>query len=68
MVHQEAARAGELVRLPRDHADSQLFARQVRTRQLESLSCLVRVDVDRDRVLARRDRVYQEWLELPVVL
>jgi hypothetical protein len=46
VVHQEAAGAGELVRLLGDHPDGQLLARQVGPRQLEPLGLLGLVDVD----------------------
>src|SRR5450432_1711350 len=37
VVHQEAARAGELVGLPRQHPQGELFVGQIRARQLERL-------------------------------
>src|SRR5438105_2577919 len=47
VMYQEAARAGELVLLLRQHLDGQLLAGQVGARQLERLVQLGLVDVDR---------------------
>jgi hypothetical protein len=49
-VHQEAAAAGELVRLLREHLDRQLLAGQVRAGELEALRRVGLVDVDRGRL------------------
>src|SRR4051812_12113501 len=50
VVHEEAARAGELVALLGQHADRQLLARQVCARQLERLVEVSFVDVDAARL------------------
>src|SRR5690349_5522805 len=50
VVHQEAARAGELVALLGQHADRQLLAGQVRAGQLERLVEVRFVDVDAARL------------------
>src|SRR5512144_1478947 len=46
VVDEEAARARELVRLPREHPDAELLPRQVRTGELQRLGQLGLVDVD----------------------
>src|SRR3954471_15220773 len=45
VVHQEAARAGELVRLARQHAYGELLAGEIRPRKLERLGEVLLVDV-----------------------
>src|SRR3954447_4992601 len=50
VVHQEAAGAGELVALLRQHADGQLLAGQVCTGELECLREIGLVDVDAARL------------------
>ena len=47
VVHEETARARELVRLARDHPEREFLVRQVRPGQLQRLGHIVRVDVDR---------------------
>src|SRR5690606_41758881 len=51
VVHQEAARARELVGLTRDHTQRQLLVGQVGTGQLEGLGEIGLVDVDAARGL-----------------
>src|SRR5262249_2988998 len=46
VVHKEAARTSELVRLPRDHPERELLVRQVSTRKLKRFGNVVRVKVD----------------------
>src|SRR5437763_8883084 len=49
VMHQEATRAGELVRLPRDHPERKLLVGQVGAGELERLRDVIGVDVDRAR-------------------
>ena len=51
VVHKEAARAGELVRLPRYHPEREFLVGQVGTGKLKALRGVVRVKVDRGRRL-----------------
>src|ERR1700736_274395 len=51
VVYQEAARAGELVRLPRDHAEGKLLIGQIGARELQRLRHVIGVDVNRARRL-----------------
>src|SRR5690606_22072577 len=68
VVHQEAARAGELVRLPRDHPQRQLLVGQVRTGQLERLGEVGLVDVDRAGGLVGAPRLQLLEAVLPQVV
>src|SRR5215472_6355293 len=49
VMHQEATRAGELVRLPWNHPERKLLVRQVGPGELERLRHIIGVDVDRAR-------------------
>ncbi len=51
VVHKEATRTSELVRLPGDHPERELLVRQVSSRQLKRLGDVVRVKVDGARRL-----------------
>src|SRR5438067_10096150 len=51
VMHQEAARAGELVRLPRDHPERKLLVGQVGAGQLQRLRHVLGINVDRARRL-----------------
>src|SRR5579875_156712 len=57
VMHQEAARAGELVRLPRDHPERKLLVGQIRPGKLQSLRRVVRIDIDRGRRLVHPPRL-----------
>src|SRR5262249_54025958 len=51
VVHKEATRASELVRLPGDHPERELLVRQISPRKLKRLSHVVRIKVDGARRL-----------------
>ena len=57
VVHKEATRASELVRLPRDHPEREFLVRQVGTGKLKALGGIVRVKVDRGRRLIHPARL-----------
>src|SRR5690606_32675112 len=57
VMHQEAAHAGELVGLAGQHADGELFAREVGTGQLEAFGRLGLVLVDDARALVGTPRL-----------
>jgi hypothetical protein len=51
VVHKEATRASELVRLPWDHPERKLLVRKISPRKLKRLSHVVRIKVDGARRL-----------------
>src|SRR5665811_1928027 len=57
VMHEEAARAGELIRLSRKYPHRELFAREVGTGQLEALGGFGLVFVDNARGLVRPTRL-----------
>src|SRR5882672_6033840 len=57
VVHKEATRAGELIRLPRYHPERKLLVRQVGTGKLKALRGVVRVKVNRGGRLVHSARL-----------